>query len=68
LWRRDKIRETDRDRSWKASYLAVYELEADDLGQPLAEPSTRSADGRMGRTDALQLSPPPVVTVYELIE
>jgi len=47
LWRRDKIRETDQDRSRKASYLAVYELEADDLGQPLAEPSTRSADGRM---------------------
>jgi len=66
--RRYKIREADRDRSTKASYLAIYELEADDIGQPLAELATRSAAGRMGRSDALGVSPPPVVTVYELIE
>jgi hypothetical protein len=66
--RRYRVREADRARSTKASYLAIYELEADDLGQPLAELAARSADGRMTSSDALQLTPPPVVTVYELID
>ena len=66
--RRYKTREADRGRSTKARYLAIYELEADDISRPLEELAARSADGRMGRSDALQLSPPPVVTVYELIE
>ena len=66
--RRYKTSEADRGRSTKASYLAIYELEADDISRPLEELAARSADGRMGRSDALELSPPPVVTVYELIE
>jgi hypothetical protein len=66
--RRYKIRAADPNPSAKTSYLAVYEIEADDLDQPLAELSARSADGRVPVSDALQLSPPPVVTIYELID
>jgi hypothetical protein len=49
-------------------YLAIYELEADDLAGPIDELLARSADGRIEMSDALRLSPPPVVTVYELLE
>jgi hypothetical protein len=48
--------------------MAVYELDADDLGQPFEEVGKRAADGRMQMSDALQTSPPPVLTFYELIE
>lgn len=48
------------------SFLAVYELEADDLNRPLRELSARTAEGRMSTTDAICLDPPPVVTLYEL--
>jgi hypothetical protein len=52
----------------KAGYLAIYDLEADDLNTPIAELGARSADGRVDRSDALRMSPPPVVTVYELVD
>ena len=50
------------------SYLAIYEIEADDMGAPPAELRARSASGRITMSDALRLDPPPVVTFYELIE
>ena len=49
-------------------YLAVYELEADDLSEPVAELRSRSASGKTDRSDAMGMTPPPVVTVYELID
>jgi hypothetical protein len=52
----------------KPGYLAIYELEADDLDAPIAELRARSGDGTMDRSGALHLSPPPVVTVYELLD
>ncbi|HSA49138.1 MAG TPA: hypothetical protein VLH10_03385 [Yinghuangia sp.] len=49
-------------------YLAVYELEADDLAEPQAELARRRADGRAGKvSDALRTDPPPVVSLYELV-
>jgi hypothetical protein len=48
--------------------MAVYEIEADDLDGPVRELRARSADGRIVMSDVLQLDPPPVVTLYELIE
>ena len=55
--------------STKARYLALYELEADDLAIPLEEMRTRSAAGRMERKpEVLSTDPPPVVTIYELID
>ena len=46
-------------------YLAVYEIEADDIAGPVEEWRRRSAAGETTRTDALQLDPPPVVGLYE---
>ncbi|MBO0727987.1 MAG: hypothetical protein J2P57_01935 [Acidimicrobiaceae bacterium] len=52
----------------KPGYLAIYELEADDLNTPIVEMRARSADGRIDRRGAVRQSPPPVVTVYELLD
>ncbi len=49
-------------------YMAVYEIEADDLSAPLKELGARSARGEIHMSDVLQLDPPPVVTLYELME
>ena len=46
-------------------YLAVYEIEADDLATPLQEWRRRSAAGETTRSDALQLDPPPSAVLYE---
>jgi hypothetical protein len=50
------------------SYLAIYEIDADDLTDPVEELRARSASGQLHTSDALQLDPPPVVTLYELID
>ena len=50
------------------SYLAIYEIDADDLSVPVNELRARSAAGQAHRSDVLQTDPPPVVTLYELIE
>lgn len=49
-------------------YLAIYEIDADDLTAPMAELRARSASGQMQMSDVLCLDPPPVVTLYELME
>jgi hypothetical protein len=48
--------------------LAIYDMEADDLAIPVAEFRDRSASGQHTRSDALSLDPPPVVTVYKLLD
>ena len=48
-------------------YLAIYEIDADDLAGPAAELRARSAAGRMHASDVLRTDPPPVVTLYQLI-
>jgi len=50
------------------SYLAIYEIDADDLADPVRELRARSAAGQTHTSDALRTDPPPVVTLYELIE
>jgi hypothetical protein len=50
------------------AYLAVYEIEADDLAGPPAEWRARSVAGQTTGTDTLRTDPPPVVTVYELLD
>jgi hypothetical protein len=50
------------------SYLAIYEIDADDLTDPVKELRARSAAGMTHTSDALQTDPPPVVTIYELLE
>jgi len=50
------------------AYLAIYDLEADDLAEPMRELRARSASGQMDMSDVLRLNPPPAVTLCELIE
>lgn len=50
------------------AYLAIYEIEADDITAPVREWRARSAAGQTTRSDALRLDPPPAVTLYELID
>lgn len=49
-----------------SEYLAVYEIEGDDLQAVLAGMATGRAERTT--TDALATDPPPVVTLYELLD
>jgi antibiotic biosynthesis monooxygenase (ABM) superfamily enzyme len=49
-------------------YLAVYEVEADDLAAPLHELRRRSAAGETTRSDAIQPDPPPEIVLYEALD
>jgi hypothetical protein len=57
----------EADQSQHA-YVAIYEIDADDLGAPGQELLARIGNGQVGMSDVLQMDPAPVVTVYELIE
>ena len=48
-------------------YLAIYEIETDDLASISPELVARSTDGRFEMTDALQTSPEPTVVFYEAL-
>jgi hypothetical protein len=50
------------------TYLAIYEIDADDLHAPVAELRARSASGQVPVSDLLQRDPPPAVTLCELID
>lgn len=64
---RYKVHDSSAD-SATHSYLAIYEIEADDIAGPIAEMRARSAAGETQRADVLRTDPPAVVTVYELIQ
>jgi hypothetical protein len=49
-------------------YLAVYELDADDIGGVFREMSRLGSEGRFRRSDSLQMDPPPITTCYVLSE
>jgi len=49
-------------------YVTVYEIEADDLHAPMKELRARGKAGQTHSTDAVQGDPPPVITIYELID
>jgi hypothetical protein len=50
------------------SYLAIYEIDADDVTEPVQELRARSASGQLRISDVLQLDPPPVIAIYEAID
>jgi hypothetical protein len=50
------------------SYLAIYEIEADDIFAPVKELSARSAAGQHSKSDVLRTDPPPVVTIYQSVD
>jgi len=65
--RRYKVPGTEAEGGGVPAYLAIYEIEADDLDAPVAEWRARSAARLTTGTRALRLDPPPVVTIYELL-
>lgn len=46
-------------------YVAVYDIEADDIMTPVKELGARSASGQHSMSDALATDPPPVITIAE---
>jgi hypothetical protein len=49
-------------------YVTIYEIEAEDVGQPVKELGARSAAGLNSRSEAMQMEPRPTVRLYELVE
>lgn len=67
--RRFRVRESGPAHDGAApKYLAIYELDADDVGEPVAELGARMGAGKMDRSEALQRTPAPIIGVYELLE
>ena len=46
-------------------YLAIYEIETDDLDSIPRELTARTTDGRFNMSDALQGDPPPTAVLFE---
>jgi hypothetical protein len=49
-----------------APFLAVYELDAEDLAGPVRDLAVRTRGTPAAATDAVSVDPPPVVTLYRL--
>jgi hypothetical protein len=48
-------------------YLALYEIDTDDLASIPRELSARASNGTFDMGDSIQLDPPPVTVIYEQI-
>lgn len=57
-----------RDGGDGPHYLAIYEIEADDIDEARRALSARTAAGEVDKSDLLCTDPPPVVALYELLE
>lgn len=57
-----------RDGDGGPQYLAIYEIEADDIDEARRALSVRTAAGEVEKSDVLATDPPPVVALYELLE
>jgi hypothetical protein len=66
--KRYKINNPAQVNASTTEYIAVYELEADDLDGVMAEIATRAGDGRIKMSDVLSMDPPPVPVIYELLD
>jgi hypothetical protein len=66
--RRFKIADPAQAGSGASTYIALYELDADDFTEVFGEIVARSADGRIQMSDALGMDPPPVPVIYELLD
>jgi hypothetical protein len=50
------------------TYLAIYQIDADDVSAPIAELGARSAAGKMTSSDALRLDPPPRIKLFQRLD
>jgi hypothetical protein len=57
-----------RDESGGDRYIAVYDIDSDDLTAPLRDLRARSGDGRARAAAFVSMDPPPVVTLCELVD
>jgi hypothetical protein len=48
-------------------YVAIYEIDADDVQKALTTLGEAAASGRMQMSDVLQMDPPPSIRVHEQI-
>ena len=46
-------------------FVAIYELEADDLGSVMEQLGKKAASGELHMTDAMQLDPMPKISILE---
>lgn len=49
-------------------YLAIYEIDTDDVGATIDEMVARSLDGRIQMSDAMAMDPAPTMTLYEALD
>lgn len=52
----------------EAPYVAIYELEADDLDGVSAALTQRAMAGELTMSDSLGMDPPPVPVIYEIVD
>ena len=50
------------------TYLAIYEMDSDDLGSVMPELGKAIGDGRIHMSDAIQMDPAPDIAIYELLD
>ena len=50
------------------AYLAIYELDSEDIAATCKEVMVRAGDGRIHMSDALSMDPPPSMVVYEALD
>jgi hypothetical protein len=66
--RRYKISDPAQADAGASTYIALYELEADDFTKVFEEIANRAMDGRIQMSDVLSMDPPPVPVIYELLD
>jgi hypothetical protein len=66
--RRFKISDPAQAGPATSTYIALYELDADDLTNVFEEIATRATDGRIQMSDVLSMDPPPVPVIYEVLD
>jgi hypothetical protein len=52
----------------QAPYVAIYELEADDLAGVFDKVAGAAMSGELNMSDVLGMDPPPVPVIYEIID
>ncbi len=52
----------------EAPYVAIYELESDDLAGIFDKLSKAAMSGEMNMSDVLGMDPPPVPVIYEIVD
>ena len=52
----------------EAPYVAIYDLDADDLSGIMGGLAEAATSGKMNMSDVLGMDPPPVPVIYEIVD